>query len=136
MHNDKSDVAKTLTDDTGNIPCVMVNTDITNPVLKLSAGYKNYNYVYIADFNRYYFVNTVETLTAQHCLLRCHTDVLYTAYQNDNLLNHECHIVKNSNEKNSLVKTPEIILNNRIYTDTVNFGGSFNTTYQYVLCTV
>lgn len=136
MHNNKDDVSKTLTDDTGNISCVMINTDITNPKLKLSAGYKNYNYVYIPDFNRYYFVTSTETLSAQHCLLSCHTDVLYTAYQKDGLLSKECHIIKNSNERNSMIKTPEIILNNRLYTDTVNDGFVFNETYAYILCTI
>lgn len=57
----------------------LVNTDILNPVLKVAGGRSDCNYVKIADFgNRFYFIESVESIAGGHCLLRCHVDVLYT----------------------------------------------------------
>lgn len=66
---------KTLTD-TVTKECVLVNTDVLNPVLKLDSILLNKNYVYIPSFNRYYFVRTVETINGMHTLLYCTVDVL------------------------------------------------------------
>lgn len=60
------------------ISAVMVNTDILNPVLKVSGSYSGGNYVKIDEFGRFYFVESVESLAGGHCLLRCHVDVLYS----------------------------------------------------------
>lgn len=60
------------------VSCEMMNTDMLNPSIKLSAGYKDSNYVYIPAFSRYYYVSRPETLPGGHCILHCHVDVLKT----------------------------------------------------------
>ena len=68
-----------ITDWTTDVPCVMLNTDMLNPVLKLSSTYAGYNYAKINDFGgRYYFVEAAESIVGGHCILHCHVDVLYT----------------------------------------------------------
>lgn len=71
-------VEKTLDGEKTLNNCEMVNTDILNPILKLSSDYASYNYCHIPSFRRYYFVNEVEAIPGGHCLLHCHVDVLMT----------------------------------------------------------
>ena len=135
MLDDKDNIEKTITNETV-VTAVMVNTDIVNPQLKLSATYINKNYVYIPDFNRYYYVTKTDTLTAQHIVLSCHTDVLYTAYKKDNLLSNSCHVVRNQYQTNSDISTNDIILNAKQYTKTCNFGIKLNDDYYYILSVI
>lgn len=82
----------------GNVStsCEMVNTDILNPVLKLSSNFLDKNYVLIPDFeNRYYFVSSIEMLRGGHMLMNCHIDVLMT-YKGI-ILQTECNIVRQEN---------------------------------------
>ena len=57
------------------------DVDILNPVIRLvyNSEYitKNVNYVYIEDFNRYYFIDKVELINHEW-VCHCHVDVLYT----------------------------------------------------------
>ena len=80
--------------------CEMVNTDILNPVLKLSSNFLDKNYVLIPDFeNRYYFVSSIEMLRGGHMLMNCHVDVLMT-YKYI-ILQTECNIVRQENAPNN-----------------------------------
>ena len=57
-HNKRINSLKTPTDGV-TISCVLKdNCSVTSPVLELKTnGYPAYNYAYIADFNRYYYIN-------------------------------------------------------------------------------
>ena len=80
--------------------CEMVNTDILNPVLKLSSNFLDKNYVLIPDFEiRYYFVSSIEMLRGGHMLMNCHIDVLMT--YKDIILQTECNIVRQENAPDS-----------------------------------
>ena len=86
----------------GNVStsCEMVNTDVLNPVLKLSSNFLDKNYVLIPDFeNRYYFVSSIEMLRGGHMLMNCHIDVLMT--YKDIILQTECNIVRQENAPNN-----------------------------------
>ena len=86
----------------GNVStsCEMVNTDVLNPVLKLSSNFLDKNYVLIPDFeNRYYFVSSIEMLRGGHMLMNCHVDVLMT--YKDIILQTECNIVRQENAPNN-----------------------------------
>lgn len=76
-----------------DVECVLVNTDINHPVFKLSSEYVDYNYAYVEDFGRYYFVNKPEGKAGTHILLRCNVDVLMS--YKDELLELECSVVRN-----------------------------------------
>lgn len=76
--------------------CEMVNTDVLNPILKLSSNYLDKNYVFIQEFeNRYYYVSSIEMLRGGHMLMNCHVDVLMT--YKDVILQTECNIVRQEN---------------------------------------
>lgn len=75
------------------VNCVMVNTDIVNPILKVESDKASSTYCYISDFGRYYFVESCEGTTGAHCFLRCHVDVLYT--YKDAILGLNCLVMRN-----------------------------------------
>lgn len=114
----------------------MVNTDILNPVLKVSGGRSNCNYVKIADFDdRYYFVESVESLAGGHCILRCHVDVLYT--YKSSIKNLECLVARNEFQENKFLVDPLIPVEKQFIVFSKNVGGtnvvSQSSIYQYYL---
>lgn len=94
-----------ISDWTNDVPCIMLNTDILNPVLKLDSGKVGYNYAKIDSFGgRYYFVESCESIAGGHCILRCHVDVLYTYCSG--ILALTCFVSRN--EDDSLWKKDEV----------------------------
>lgn len=88
-----------ITWEANGVSAQMVNTDILNPVLKVVGGRSDCNYVKINDFgNRYYFIESVESIAGGHCLLRCHVDVLYT--YKTNIKGLTCLVSRNEFQEN------------------------------------
>ena len=90
---EKEEVNKSITDLTSAISCQLVNTDILNPILKMTAGKVDYNYCIISSFGRKYFIERHESIAGGHCLCYCHVDVLYTYA--DAISNLECLVLRN-----------------------------------------
>lgn len=117
--------------------CEMVNTDVLNPVLKLSSNYLDKNYVLIPEFeNRYYYVSSIEMLRGGHMLMNCHVDVLMT--YKDVILQTECNIVRQENANSGTLTDSFYSVNNRKVNKIKKFGGNnlFNigdTAYCYLL---
>lgn len=62
--------------------CDIINsTTIINPVIIVDSSYINYNYVYINDLHRYYFVDNV-TITNNMIIMQLRIDVMFT-YKDD-----------------------------------------------------
>ncbi len=91
---------KTLTDSVSR-ECVLVNTDVLNPILKLESIVIDKNYVYIPTFKRYYFVRTVETINGMRTLLHCSVDVLMS-YKNE-IMELDAYISRNEFDANFLL---------------------------------
>ena len=97
--NEVVDKESSISWEAKDVTAQLVNTDILNPILKLSSGRADCNYVKINDFgNRYYFVNRVESVAGGHCILHCHVDVLYT-YKTD-ILGLTCLVSRNEFQEN------------------------------------
>ena len=119
--------------------CEMVNTDILNPVLKLSSNFLDKNYVLIPDFeNRYYFVSSIEMLRGGHMLMNCHIDVLMT--YKPYILQTSCNIVRQENANSGTLTDSFYSVNNRKFNKIKKFEGSgnslfniTNTSYCYLL---
>lgn len=58
------------------------DTDIINPEIVLKGDFRGFNYAYIPDLNRYYFINSMEQLNLQLVKLSLECDVLET-YKED-----------------------------------------------------
>ena len=57
--------------------------DIINPVIILEvdqtfASVISFNYIYIQDLKRYYYVNNIEIMSNGYIKIQCHVDVLKT----------------------------------------------------------
>lgn len=110
----------------GNVStsCEMVNTDVLNPVLKLSSNFLDKNYVLIPDFeNRYYFVSSIEMLRGGHMLMNCHIDVLMT--YKDIILQTKCNIVRQENAPNNKLVDNYCTVNVNKENDIKNIGKVF-----------
>lgn len=107
-------------------------TDIANPVIKLGKAMDPlaYNYVYIPEFNRYYFVTEPPTFEAGYYRVKLHSDVLMS-------------LKKYYNERNVIVKRNQYLFNmymddaqykvqNRKSVRTVVFPSGF-TSHQLIL---
>lgn len=90
---EKEEVSKSITDLTSAIDCQLVNTDILNPILKMTSGKVGYNYCIISTFGRKYFIEKYESIAGGHCLCYCHVDVLYTYA--DAIKELECLVLRN-----------------------------------------
>lgn len=77
--------------------CNRVNTDLLNPILMCDKNIRNYNYVYIPYFRRWYFVESVEGVAGTHCVLHCHVDVLFT--YKDEIRGLNCFVSRNESEE-------------------------------------
>lgn len=108
--------------------CEMVNTDILNPVLKLSSNFLDKNYVLIPDFeNRYYFVSSIEMLRGGHMIMNCHIDVLMT--YKPYILETSCNIVRQENANSGTLTDSFYSVNNRKFNKIKKFGDNvFNIT--------
>lgn len=107
-------------------------TDIANPVIKLGKAMDPlaYNYAYIPEFNRYYFVTEPPTFEAGYYRVKLHSDVLMS-------------LKKYYNERNVIVKRNQYLFNmymddaqykvqNRKSVRTVVFPSGF-TSHQLIL---
>ena len=62
---------------------VVESMDIINPVIILEvdqtfASVISFNYIYIQDLKRYYYVNNIEIMSNGYIKIQCHVDVLKT----------------------------------------------------------
>ena len=79
--SDKRYANKTLEVVYDNVDLTYIDkTDIANPVIKLGKAMDPlaYNYVYIPEFNRYYFLTEPPIFEAGYYRVKLHTDVLMT----------------------------------------------------------
>lgn len=75
--DDERKINKTLTN-SHQTTCDIINaTNIINPSIIVDSAYINYNYVYINDLHRYYFVDNV-AISNNMIVIQLRIDVLYT----------------------------------------------------------
>ena len=100
-------IGKTLTAG-GTYSCTLKDTtSILNPVLiiRTSDAVYNYNYLYIAEFQRYYFINDIKSVNNNVWEISAHVDVLET-YKTAILAN-EAVIKRQSLKYNTYLNDPE-----------------------------
>lgn len=101
------------------------NCSIINPTFVLSnADWRDANYIYCGDFNRYYFVNDVELRNGQLLYIRCTVDVLMSFKQD--ILNADCIINRASDNFNVLIDdSVQLKQANAITVNKLFSGGEF-----------
>lgn len=71
----------------------------------------NFNYVYIQDFNRYYFVRDINNLNNKLWEIRLHCDVLFSHISD--ILNLECDIGRNEYNYNLMLDDKKRVMTNK-----------------------
>ena len=111
---------------------------VENPVLILqykSDIQSNVNYVYIPEYNRYYFVTDIINLTGGRYELHCKVDVLMS-FKN-NILNLSCIVDKQSSKDNANMYLDDgsFVVQSKEFVDTINFPNGFNDNGEFILVT-
>ena len=127
-------IGKTLTSG-GTYSCSLKDTtSILNPVLiiRTSDPVYNYNYLYIQEFNRYYFINDIKSVNNNVWEISAHIDVLET-YKTAILAN-EAVIRRQDKLFNLYLDDPEFHVLNYERVQTLKFPqNAFSKNLTYVL---
>lgn len=99
----------------------------TNPVKY------NYNYMYISEFNRYYFIDDIENLGLSRWVIRASVDVLYS-FMGD-ILSTRAIIDKSEDENNANLYLDDgsFIMDTRKYNEVKEFPNGLNENGSYIL---
>lgn len=92
------------------------NTSIIDPVIRVEMNLISlaaFNYMYIADFNRYYFINNIVSISNGICELHAHVDVL-SSFREEILLNYAI-LAKSENHWNLYLNDGTF----KIYSDSI-----------------
>lgn len=127
-------IGKTLTSG-GTYSCSLKDTtSILNPVLiiRTSDPVYNYNYLYIQEFGRYYFINDIKSVNNNVWEISAHVDVLET-YKSAILANSAV-IKRQASQYNLYLDDPDFHAYNYERIQTLQFPqNSFSKLLNYVL---
>ena len=111
------------------------DTSVLDPViiLQTSDNIFNYNYMYISDFGRYYFIKDIKSLNNNRWEVSAHVDVLET-YKNSILANNAV-IRRQQNKYNLYLDDPEYKTYNTESIETIKLknGSGFTKNLKYIL---
>ena len=127
-------IGKTLTAG-GSYSCTLKDTtSVLNPVLiiRTSDAVYNYNYLYISEFQRYYFINDIKSVNNNVWEISAHVDVLET-YKTAILANNAV-IKRQEKLYNLYLDDPEFHVLNYERIQTLKFpANAFSKNLKYVL---
>ena len=120
----------------GSYTCLIKeNTSIIDPVIILntSDSISGYNYMYIPDFGRYYFIKDIISLNNNRWEIQAHVDVL-ESYKTDILANSAV-LKRQQNMYNLYLDDSEYVVYNPERIQTLKFKNAtgFNKTLTYCL---
>lgn len=82
-------------------------TSITNPIITIQAENINFNYIYILEFKRYYYVNNYTSIRNDLWEIECSVDVLMS--YSEAIGNLTAFIDRNENEYNKYISDDKIV---------------------------
>lgn len=111
------------------------NNSVTHPYLVVETfeGWEDCNYLYIDDFERYYFIDDKKPMIGNKIALTCSVDVLMSF--RTQLLSLSCIIDKQQNlsQANKYRDDGSYVLLNTVNDTIINFSNGFNENGTYVL---
>lgn len=108
-------------------------TEYINPVILFEFDPTDYNYLYIPDFKRYYFITHIESMRNDLWYVSCSVDVLESF--KDDILNLKGIIDKNEYRGNQFKDDGSIVMENRKFNQIYNFISGFNSSGELILIT-
>lgn len=129
-------ITKWIADTTPLTGSLREGSSIIDPVILIEFNNPTrFNYMYIDDFARYYYINNIECVRNSLWRLSCHVDVLMT-YRSQ-ILDHQCIISKQASTGNSnlMIDDGEWVVENRKFNRVIHFPNGLNDDGEYILIT-
>ena len=129
LYNNASDnrvVHKAITQIGTDRTCQITdNCDVTNPriILDMKSGDISANYMYIADFNRYYYITGITILNGNQTEITGHCDVLMSFW--NSFKNSQCTAGRSSSNYDEYIDDPMINIKDTYKTETRKLSGQF-----------
>ena len=131
--SENNQIGKVLTNETSISGTLRDITNYITPVILIEFDPTEYNYIYIEDFKRYYFINKVETVRTGLWNIYCNVDVLESF--KDEILNLKVIIDKQQSIGNQYKDDGSIVMENRRFNTVYNFPYGFNDAGELILIT-
>lgn len=132
--SDVNIVDKTITQLTTTTAVLKEQSSIVDPTLILSdidSQVANLNYIYIQEFNRYYYVNDIVSINNGLWEINCHCDVLMSF--RDVIRQQTCIVSRQENVTNMYLSDPRLKVNANPHVQQLYFSNGFENTWNYCL---
>lgn len=134
-NSEKNKISKNLTNDTHISGTLRNETGVMNPVILIhSVNPTKFNYVYIPEFNRYYFITDMVSIRTDIWQVKLHVDVLMSF--KDSLKNVK--VILNDSEvegADNYLTGEQWVTNVKDTTNIVNFPNGLLDNGEYILIT-
>ena len=111
-------------------------TNVVNPEILIEhANPTGYNYAYIPEFNRYYFINEFTSVRNGLWRVRLTVDVLETYKMQIKQMPAIIDKQQNKGNANLYLNDGSYVIDSRSYNTILNFSGGFNDSGKFILIT-
>ena len=134
-NSEKNKIGKTLTNDFSLSGTLRDATNIINPVILIEISeIGDYNYCYINNFNRYYFITDITVIRTGLFAISLMVDVL-ESFKSD--IKNLSVILLNTQNVGSSTYLPSPVFHNNVKskTDILNFPNGLNDSGEFILIT-
>lgn len=134
-HSEKNKINKNLTNDFSLSGSLRDATNIVNPVILIEINeISNYNYCYISDFKRYYFITDITVIRTGLFAISLMVDVL-ESFKTD-IKNLSVILLNTQNVGLNNYLPSQVFRNNvKSKTDIINFPSGLNNSGEFILIT-
>ena len=134
-HSEKNKIGKNLTNDFSLSGTLRDATNIINPVILIELNeIGNYNYCYIPNFNRYYFITDITVIRTGLFAISLMVDVL-ESFKTD-IKNLSVILLNTQNIGSNNYLSSHVFKNNvKSLTDILNFPNGLNDSGEFILIT-
>lgn len=109
-------------------------TNIINPTFVITTPQViQANYCYCEDWNKYYYIDSVDVLTGGRVVLNCRVDVLMTYREQIYSLSVIIDKQQDVSKANMYLDDGSLVAENKITTDVISFSNGFSNNGNYIL---
>lgn len=134
--SDNRQIKKVLLSELSIAGTLREETSLINPVIVIqSDSLLRYNYVYIPEFKRYYYITNIESVRSR--LWRLHLEVDPLMSFKADILSLKVVVNKQSDALNGdeFIDDGSLVTDNMIFKNVYNFPSGFNNIGEYILIT-
>lgn len=134
--SDNRCIKKALVDEFSITGTLRASTNIVNPEITITSSTSmRYNYCYIPAFQRYYYINNIESVKNNVWKLIMQVDPLMS-FKKD-ILSLKAVVSKQTSEENGdeYIDDGSLVTDNLMFKTVYNFANGFNSNSEYILIT-